>query len=62
MYVDRNPKHWKFFVFYYNPDNPRLFVTKRSGLPFTLNFAKTTPWILLSGILAAAAFFAVANN
>jgi hypothetical protein len=40
-YRDTNPQHRKFLFFYYNPDDPRLFVPKRLiGNPFTLNFAQ----------------------
>jgi len=40
MLVDRNPDHWKLWVFYYNPDGP-LFVAKRTRwLGFTLNLAR----------------------
>jgi uncharacterized membrane protein len=46
MLRDRNPKHWKLGVFYYNPDQPRLFVAKRFGTPITLNFAKSMAWAI----------------
>jgi uncharacterized membrane protein len=44
MLRDRNPKHWKLGVFYYHPDQPRLFVAKRFGTHATLNFAKPIAW------------------
>jgi len=30
---------WKLGVFYYNPLDKRIFIPKRTGLGFTLNFA-----------------------
>lgn len=62
VYRDRAPQHWRLLIFYYNPENPRLLVSKRSGLPFTINFARPIAWILTAGILAAVAFFVLANN
>jgi uncharacterized membrane protein len=40
MRRDTNPDHWKLWLFYYNPEEPRLFVAKRYGPPMTLNFAR----------------------
>jgi uncharacterized membrane protein len=52
MLRDKNPKHWKFLIFYYNPDESRLFVAKRTGVPITLNFAKPMAWGIVGLILA----------
>ncbi|QMV18898.1 hypothetical protein GOB94_09585 [Granulicella sp. 5B5] len=52
MLRDRNPKHWKLLVFYCNPEQPRLFVAKRSGSPITLNFAKPMAWAITGLVLA----------
>jgi uncharacterized membrane protein len=46
MLRDKNPKHWKLLVFYYNPDEQRLFVAKRTGVPLTLNFARPMAWAI----------------
>ena len=62
MLIDKNPKHWKLLVFYYNPDQSRLFVAKKSGLPFTLNFAKPTAWAITALTLAIVAIVAIINN
>lgn len=45
---------WKAGVFYYNPDDNRLWVEKRSGMGWTLNMAHNASWWFLAGI---AAFF-----
>jgi len=43
-------KCWKLGVFYYNPDDPALFVEKRFGIGWTNNFAQPVSWILLAAI------------
>jgi uncharacterized membrane protein len=58
MLLDRNPRNWKLRVFYYNPQEPRLFVAKRSGSPIALNYARPMAWYITAvpiAIMAAAA-------
>jgi uncharacterized membrane protein len=62
MYQDTDPRHWKLFILYYNPDEPKLLVPKRSGLPWTLNFARPLAWAITCGVAALVIFAAVANN
>jgi uncharacterized membrane protein len=62
MIRDRQPQHWKLSIFYYNPENPRLFVPKRTGLPVTLNFARLMAWLMTGSIIALLVFAAIANN
>ena len=62
MLIDKNPKHWKFLVFYYNPDESGLFVAKRSGLGFTLNFANPIVWATVALTLAIVTIVAIVNN
>jgi uncharacterized membrane protein len=62
MRTDKNPQHWKLLIFYFNPDESRLFVLKRSGLPWTLNFAKPAAWAIMAIILTTGFIFAVHNN
>ena len=40
---------WKYGVFYFNRDDPALFVPKRFGLNlgYTLNFANRWSWVVL---------------
>lgn len=47
-----NHGHWKLGVFYYRPEDPALFVRKRSGLGVTLNFARPLSWLLLASFVA----------
>jgi uncharacterized membrane protein len=44
-----NPDCWKYGVFYFNRDDPALFVPKRFGLNlgYTLNFANRWSWVVL---------------
>jgi uncharacterized membrane protein len=62
MLRDTNPKHWKLVIFYYNPNESRLFVPKRTGIPFTLNFAKPMAWAILAVTPATVTLTAIINN
>jgi uncharacterized membrane protein len=62
MWRDLNPDHWKLIIFYYNPDNPRVFVPKRVGLGWTVNFAKPIIWVPGVVLIAAGVYFAIVNN
>lgn len=44
---------WKGGVFYWNPGDPAVFVPKRIGIGYTLNFANWRSWIVLIALLAA---------
>lgn len=41
---------WKCGMFYYNPSDAALFVEKRMGVGYTLNFAHPLSWWLLGGL------------
>lgn len=47
--------HWKLGLFYANPDDPSIFVPKRFGVGWTLNFSKPTAWLLIILLIALAA-------
>lgn len=38
---------WKLGLFYFNPDDAALFVEKRIGIGYTINFARGPAWIIL---------------
>jgi len=38
---------WKLGLFYYNPDDAALFVEKRIGFGYTINFARPGAWIVI---------------
>lgn len=44
-------KYWKLGIFYFNPEDPALFVEKRFGSGWTANFAKPIVWVIFIGIL-----------
>ncbi len=45
-------EHWKWGLFYVNPDDPALFVPKRFGVGWTLNFGRRAAWLALVLLLA----------
>lgn len=49
--MDRDDDHWVAGVFYYNPDDPALWVGKRLGIGWTLNFAHPASWFILAAML-----------
>jgi uncharacterized membrane protein len=51
MMAKRKDEHWVAGVFYYNPQDPALWVEKRFGIGWTLNFARPASWFMLGGIL-----------
>jgi uncharacterized membrane protein len=62
MLRDRNPKHWKFLIFYYNPDESLLFVAKRFGGPITLNFARPMAWAIVGLVLTVPIIGAIVDT
>lgn len=38
---------WYFVLFYFNPEDPRLFLPKRTGLGWTINFAQPLAYVIL---------------
>lgn len=43
---------WVLGMFYFNPSDPSLFVEKRSGIGYTINFARPAAWAILFLIAA----------
>jgi uncharacterized membrane protein len=41
---------WKAGIVYYNPDDPALFVEKRTGFGYTVNLGNRWSWALLAGL------------
>jgi uncharacterized membrane protein len=48
-------------VFYFNPDDPALFVGKRFGVGFSSNFTRPLSWLLFAGVLVLCGGLAVAS-
>jgi len=44
-------KYWKAGIFYWNPQDPAIFVEKRFGVGWSMNFANPLSWIIFIGIL-----------
>jgi len=39
---------WKYGLFYFNPDDSALFVEKRVGIGYTINFAHASAWFVIA--------------
>ncbi|KUO66004.1 MAG: hypothetical protein APF84_00205 [Gracilibacter sp. BRH_c7a] len=51
--IDRDDdKYWKLGQFYFNPNDPTIFIEKRFGIGWTINFASVKGWLILAGIIA----------
>lgn len=48
----QNHDLWKWGILYYNPNDPSVWVEKRIGIGWTLNFAHSGSYIFLGLILA----------
>jgi uncharacterized membrane protein len=63
---DRTPdKYWKLGLFYVNRNDPALFVEKRFGIGYTLNFGHPGFWVFLAVLVAvfvAIALFAPSHH
>ncbi|AMR34315.1 hypothetical protein A0256_24110 [Mucilaginibacter sp. PAMC 26640] len=50
--LDRtNNNLWKWGIIYYNPNDAKLLVTKRSGLGWTFNFAHKGSWFFMLALV-----------
>lgn len=50
-YMDpEEESHWKYGVFYFNKEDPSVFVEKRFGIGTTLNHANWKAWLFIGGI------------
>ncbi len=58
---DDDDGHWKLGVFYVNRDDASVFLPKRFGIGWTINFGRPAAWVLIGCFLAFdAAVIAVA--
>jgi uncharacterized membrane protein len=53
---------WKFGMIYYNKNDPSIFVEKRFGVGFTINFANPIAIVLLVGLFILIGIFAILPN
>lgn len=60
---DRTPDDcWKFGLFYVNPDDPAIFVEKRIGIGYTVNFGQLRVWIALAIIIGLPLLMAILRD
>lgn len=52
--------HWKLGVFYYNPQDPSLFLLERFGVGWTVNFARPAVWVIMIAFVVVTVGFMVA--
>jgi uncharacterized membrane protein len=55
-------KYWKFGLIYFNKEDPSIFIEKRFGVGFTMNFANPIAVILIVALLLLIGVFSVLPN
>ncbi len=53
-------KFWKLGLIYCNPDDPSIFVEKRFGVGWTINFGRPGAWAVALGFIVVLAAFTIA--
>jgi len=51
--IETPDRCWKWRVFYVNPNDRAIFVKKRYGIGYTLNFGNRWSWAVVALILVA---------
>ncbi|WP_449138255.1 DUF5808 domain-containing protein, partial [Slackia sp.] len=46
-----NDRYWKLGVFYFNREDPSLFLPGRFGIGWTMNWARPAAWAVLAGLV-----------
>lgn len=49
--VENESNYWKWGVIYYNPNDKRIFLPKRTGLGITFNFAQPISIIITASLM-----------
>ena len=52
-------KYWKLGMFYYNSEDPAIFVEKRFGIGSTINLARWQSWACIAGLVLFCIFLGV---
>jgi len=60
--VDDDDAHWKLGVFYFNPTDASVFLHKRFGIGWTLNFARLQAWLMIGGLVLVMVILVVASS
>jgi len=58
----RPDSSWKWGMFYVNPDDPAIFVEKRFGIGYTLNFGNRWTWLALAVLIPVIILSAVLSR
>lgn len=45
-------RYWKLGQFYFNKEDPSMFIEKRFGIGWTMNFARPLGWVFLLSVIA----------
>lgn len=52
-------EHWKFGIFYFNPNDPAFVLPERFGVGWTFNYARPVTWVIMvGGLLVTVGFMA----
>jgi uncharacterized membrane protein len=54
---DNENSNWKLGLFYYNPGDKRIFVPKRYGIGWTLNFGNIISFVIMGLFLGVVIWF-----
>ena len=54
--------HWPLGIFYFNREEPSVFVPKRFGIGWTLNMARPATWVVIGAFVLALVVFALGVN
>lgn len=55
-------RYWKWGMFYHNPDDPSVFIEKRVGIGWTMNWARPLAWIITLGLIAVIAGYSLLTS
>lgn len=55
-------KHWKGGIFYFNPDDPSVFVRRRFGVGWTINHGNPKGWLALGAMIAVVVLLVVIST
>lgn len=55
-----NDEHWKVGIFYFNKQDPSLFLLERFGVGWTINWARPAAWAIILGFIGITVAFIAA--
>ena len=60
--ADDDDGYWKLGVFYFNPNDASVFLHKRFGIGWTINFARLQAWLMMGGLALVVVILVVASS